>query len=179
LGQYAFAGQYQQSPQPRKGGIFKREYWQPYIPPTTGSRKGMWPDFDFVCVSVDSAFTEKEENDPTGCTTWGIWTDPADGYPKVMLVMAWADPRRGEPQETGESEAERQPRSLRRRTSQLCCPNTTASQQARSEAAGAFGGRGRPRLRAFEFTVKVMVFADVVTVPDVGDAVSQVGVVIE
>jgi hypothetical protein len=88
LGQYAFAGQYQQSPTPRKGGIFKREYWQLYIPPVTGSRKGMWPDFDFIVVSVDSAFTEKEENDPTGCTTWGIWVDPTDGYPKVMLIMA-------------------------------------------------------------------------------------------
>jgi hypothetical protein len=64
LGQYAFAGQYQQSPTPRKGGIFKREYWQPYVPPTTGSRKGMWPDFDFIVVSVDSAFTEKEETIP-------------------------------------------------------------------------------------------------------------------
>jgi hypothetical protein len=31
LGQYAFAGQYQQSPTPRKGGIFKREYWQYYV----------------------------------------------------------------------------------------------------------------------------------------------------
>jgi hypothetical protein len=60
LGQYAFAGQYQQSPVPRKGGIFKREYWQPYVPPTTGSNKGKWPDFDFIVVSVDSAFTEKE-----------------------------------------------------------------------------------------------------------------------
>ena len=39
LGQYAFARQYQQSPTPRKGGIFKREYWQPYVVPTTGSRK--------------------------------------------------------------------------------------------------------------------------------------------
>jgi hypothetical protein len=55
------AGQYQQSPTPRKGGIFKREYWQPYVPPVTGSRKGMWPDFDFIVVSVDSAFTEKED----------------------------------------------------------------------------------------------------------------------
>jgi hypothetical protein len=37
LGQYAFAGQYQQSPTPRKGGIFKREYWQPYVPTRTTS----------------------------------------------------------------------------------------------------------------------------------------------
>jgi hypothetical protein len=87
LGQYAFAGQYQQSPTPRKGGILKREYWQPCVVPRTGAKKGQWPDFNFVIVSVDSAFTEKEENDPTGCTTWGVWTDPTDGYPKVMLIM--------------------------------------------------------------------------------------------
>jgi hypothetical protein len=36
LGPYAFAGQYQQSPEPRKGGIFKREYWQCYEVPTEG-----------------------------------------------------------------------------------------------------------------------------------------------
>jgi hypothetical protein len=40
-------------------------------------------------VSVDTSFTEKEENDPTGCTTWGLWTDPTDGFPKVMLLAAW------------------------------------------------------------------------------------------
>jgi hypothetical protein len=111
LGQYAFAGQYQQSPVPRKGGIFKREYWQPYVVPSSGKDKGKWPDFDFVLVSVDSAFTEKEENDPTGCTTWGVWTDPADGYPKVMLIMAWRKhlPLHGEdqePQERGETDVD-------------------------------------------------------------------------
>jgi hypothetical protein len=109
LGQYAFAGQYQQSPVPRKGGIFKREYWQPYVPPATGSNKGKWPDFDFIVVSVDSAFTEKEENDPIGCTIWGVWTHPKNGYPKVMLVMAWRKhlPIHGEdqePQERGEND---------------------------------------------------------------------------
>jgi hypothetical protein len=35
-----------------------------------------------------------------------------------------------------------------------------------------------PRLRALEFTVNVMVFAVVVTVPDFDEAVSQLGVVI-
>jgi hypothetical protein len=38
--------------------------------------------------SVDPAFTEKEENDQTGCTTCGIWTDSADGYLKVMLTRS-------------------------------------------------------------------------------------------
>jgi hypothetical protein len=36
-----------------------------------------------------------------------------------------------------------------------------------------------PRLRGFESIVNVMVFAEVVTVPDPGEAVSQLGVVIE
>jgi hypothetical protein len=36
-----------------------------------------------------------------------------------------------------------------------------------------------PRLRALEFTVNVMAFAVVVAVPEVDDAVSQLGVVIE
>jgi hypothetical protein len=100
-GQYAFAGQYQQSPTPRKGGILKREYWQYYVPPTEGRHKGAWPELSYVIVSLDSAFTEKEENDPSGCTTWGIWTDPEDGFPKVMLLDAWRKhlPIHGEDQE--------------------------------------------------------------------------------
>jgi hypothetical protein len=40
LGDNAYAGQYQQSPVPRKGGIIKREYWQDYIP----SKGGKFPD---------------------------------------------------------------------------------------------------------------------------------------
>ena len=28
-------------------------------------------------------------NDPTGGTSRGVWTDPTDGYPKAMLIMAW------------------------------------------------------------------------------------------
>jgi hypothetical protein len=36
----AYAGQYQQSPVPRKGGIIKREYWMEYLP----TREGKFPD---------------------------------------------------------------------------------------------------------------------------------------
>jgi hypothetical protein len=38
------------------------------VVPRDGPEKGKWPEFDFVIVSVDSAYTEKEENNPTGCT---------------------------------------------------------------------------------------------------------------
>jgi hypothetical protein len=34
------------------------------------------------------AFSRKEENDPNGCTTWGIFRDQ-DEMPKVMLLWAW------------------------------------------------------------------------------------------
>jgi hypothetical protein len=68
VGSIAYPGQYQQSPVPRKGGILKREYWMDYLP----TREGKFPDFDFIVVSVDTAFTEKEENDPTGCTSMGL-----------------------------------------------------------------------------------------------------------
>lgn len=101
------SSQYQQSPVPRKGGIIKREYWQEYITPESGK----FPDMSFVLVSVDTAFTEKEENDPTGCTTWGLWTDPTDGYPKLMLLAAWRKhlPIHGvEPEPRGRTETEEQ-----------------------------------------------------------------------
>jgi hypothetical protein len=38
------------------------------------------PFFDGESSTDASCRTEKEENDPTGCTTWGVWTDTADGY---------------------------------------------------------------------------------------------------
>jgi hypothetical protein len=58
LGPIGYSGQYMQSPTPGSGNIFKREYWQDYIVPTEGSRKGRFPDMDIILVSVDSAFTE-------------------------------------------------------------------------------------------------------------------------
>lgn len=82
MGPIAAAGQMQQQPVPRGGSIIKREYW------------GVWeeeqfPAFEFVLVSADTAYTEKEENDPTGVTVWGVYRDKND-FPRVMLCWAWA-----------------------------------------------------------------------------------------
>jgi hypothetical protein len=87
LGQYAFAGQCQQSPTPRKGGIFKREYWQPYVVPTTGAGKGMWPDFDFIawCRSTQPSLRRRGTIPPAARP--GACGPTA--YPNVMLIMAW------------------------------------------------------------------------------------------
>ena len=83
LGPYAYAGQYQQSPVARGGGIFKRDWWHVWEP--TDSK---WPTFDYLVGSLDSAFTAKEENDPSGMTVWGIFKGTS-GLPCAMLVKGW------------------------------------------------------------------------------------------
>lgn len=83
IGPYAYAGQYQQYPTPRGGGIFKREWWQLWEP-----ADGKFPTCEYIIASLDSAFTEKEENDPSGFTVWGVFRDTV-GNPKVILMHAW------------------------------------------------------------------------------------------
>lgn len=81
-GPYAYAGQYQQSPAPRGGGIFKKPWWQVWESPD-----GKFPLFELVIASVDSAFTTNEQNDPTGMTVWGVFL--LEGKRRLMLVNAW------------------------------------------------------------------------------------------
>lgn len=83
IGPYAWAGQYQQSPSPRGGGIFQRAWWQLWESPD-----GRFPVFEYVVASLDSAFTEREQNDPSGFTIWGAFLNK-DGRRRIMLVHAW------------------------------------------------------------------------------------------
>lgn len=78
-------GQYQQRPEPRGGGLFKRAYWQDYEPHIKG---GQFPKLHFILASLDPAFTEKEENDPCGFSCWGIFSAP-DGSMAAILLVAW------------------------------------------------------------------------------------------
>jgi len=107
MGEYAFAGQMQQTPSPRGGGVIRRDWWQKY-------KRESYPPFDYVLASLDTAYTTKQENDPSAMTVWGIWTGGdmtaqitrapgADGtitqlertytaeHPKCMLMYAWQD----------------------------------------------------------------------------------------
>lgn len=83
IGPFAWAAQYQQAPMPRGGGMFKREWWQLWESPD-----GKFPIFDFVIGSLDGAFTEDEENDPSGMTVWGVFNNK-ENKRRVMLVHAW------------------------------------------------------------------------------------------
>lgn len=93
LGSYAYAGQYQQRPEPRGGGIFKRDWWRIWDDAAAeqhGVAAGRYPACAYVLAVLDTAYTEKEENDPAALTVWGVWHDQS-GAPQVMLMHAWEE----------------------------------------------------------------------------------------
>lgn len=85
MGPYTFAGQIQQRPEPKGGGIVKREWWKVW-------EHDSYPPMDFVLATLDGAYTEDRMNDPSGMIIWGIFsgdvkspstmvTAPASGLP--------------------------------------------------------------------------------------------------
>ena len=88
-------GQLQQRPSPKGGGIIKVEHWKMFPPEgqeEEWKRDGVicWPPVEYVVASLDGAYTEREENDPSGFTVWGLWYDKL-GLPKVIAMHAWED----------------------------------------------------------------------------------------
>lgn len=83
LGEYGAAGQLQQRPSPRGGGLFKEEHVM------------LWPhdeelpDYEYIVQSYDTAYTEDTANDPVACTVWGIFRQK--NVPYAMLLDAWDD----------------------------------------------------------------------------------------
>lgn len=56
------------------------------------------PHFLYIIQSYDTAFTEKTHNDPTACTTWGVFEDVPENSPEgtkgvfcAMLLDSWRD----------------------------------------------------------------------------------------
>jgi predicted phage terminase large subunit-like protein len=66
VGEFNFAGQYQQAPIPLGGGLVKREWLRTYAP---GERPEL---FDLIAQSWDTANKPTEFSDFCVCTTWGI-----------------------------------------------------------------------------------------------------------
>jgi predicted phage terminase large subunit-like protein len=66
VGEYNFAGQYQQSPAPLGGGLVKAEWFKRY-------RQSEVPEqFDRIVQSWDTANKATELSDFSVCTTWGV-----------------------------------------------------------------------------------------------------------
>jgi len=91
IGDFAFAGQYQQQPEVRGGSIFKRDDWQLWGNPDDPEDPvfSRFPAFDYLMAYLDCAYTEKEENDPSAMSVWGLFRDHEKRKPAVMLVYAW------------------------------------------------------------------------------------------
>lgn len=91
LGEYGYAAQYQQLPAPRGGGILRRDWWRRWDETESlghGIPKGHYPHFDYVVASLDTAYTEKQENDYSAMTVWGLWRD-RKGLSRLMLMFGW------------------------------------------------------------------------------------------
>jgi predicted phage terminase large subunit-like protein len=108
MGPYATASQHQQTPEPRGGGIIKRDWWVKWEEP-------QYPHFDYVVAALDTAYTAKAENDPSAMLVFGVWSGSdqiaqvtriprpgreldalverqyREGHPKVMLIYAWTE----------------------------------------------------------------------------------------
>ena len=84
LGEYAAAGQLQQRPSPRGGGMFKV------------SKLRLWPSdkklpaLHYVLQSYDTAFTDKTTNDPSACTVWGVFEEKKGCF-SMLLLDAWSE----------------------------------------------------------------------------------------
>ena len=66
IGEYNFAGQYQQSPAPLGGGLVKADWFKRYGPADLPAR------FERIVQSWDTANKATELSDYSVCTTWGI-----------------------------------------------------------------------------------------------------------
>jgi predicted phage terminase large subunit-like protein len=108
MGPWTAAGQLQQRPEPKGGGVIKREWWQLWEGET-------FPNLDYVIASLDTAYTTKTENDYSALSVWGVFSGGTqaavatriiskDGesfssikrtyseeHPKVMLLWAWQE----------------------------------------------------------------------------------------
>ena len=82
LGSYASAGQLQQRPMPKGGGILRAEWWVPW-------EKETLPDIEYVIQSWDTAFSTKEKSSYSARTTWGVFKK--DGQINAIVLDMWYD----------------------------------------------------------------------------------------
>lgn len=78
LGPWAAAGQLQQRPAPKGGGVIRREWWQPWDDKA-------YPPMEFIIASLDTAYTTKTNNDFSALTVWGVFSG-AKAIPATRFV---------------------------------------------------------------------------------------------
>lgn len=86
MGQYQVAGQMQQRPSPKGGGILRRKDWQLWDYKTREG-KIAWPDIEFFIQSWDTAYSERDDAAYSARTDWGIFSH--FGRRNAMLMGMW------------------------------------------------------------------------------------------
>ena len=69
---------------PEEGGIVKRDWFRLW----PAGRE--FPKFEYIIQSYDCAYSEKTQNDPTACITFGVFK-PVDGPMSVMVIDSWQE----------------------------------------------------------------------------------------
>jgi len=104
LGPFATAGQMQQSPVPRGGGLIKDDWW-------TLWQDAEYPPLDYVVAALDTAYGEKEDGDYCAMIVFGVFTvnnkamltgaltrdgtlqrierNYVEGAPNIIMMHAW------------------------------------------------------------------------------------------
>ena len=80
LGSYAYAGQYQQSPQPESGGIFDRNHFRWWKDPTP-------PTCELIVQAIDTALTTNALSCYSAICTVGMFKDPYDVWHCILLSL--------------------------------------------------------------------------------------------
>lgn len=82
LGTYASAGQLQQRPSPKGGGILRSSWWRKW-------ERDEIPSFCYVLQSWDTAFSERDTASYSACTTWGVFN--YGGRYSIMLLQRYRE----------------------------------------------------------------------------------------
>lgn len=77
---WRIAGQLQQRPEPKGGGIISDQWWQVWPPGGEvfdergrATQEVELPPFSYILASLDTAYTEDTMNDPSALTIWGVF----------------------------------------------------------------------------------------------------------
>ena len=78
LGPFGAAGQLEQSPKPKGGGVVKYAWWNAW-------EREAYPPMDFILACLDTAYTEKTENDYSAISVWGVFSYDVIGVPGRII----------------------------------------------------------------------------------------------
>jgi predicted phage terminase large subunit-like protein len=103
MGNWRAAGQLQQRPEPRGGGVIKREWWQLWD-------RESFPLMDYTIGCLDTAYTLDTMNDPSGMIVWGIFSGEALG--SATTILDPEDPKKQRLIYIDRSEGQRSPKAM-------------------------------------------------------------------